>query len=228
MKILRTASLLFLAACLFSLHAQEASSPGDKPPVPRLAPAQAMSGWTVQYQYKQPDPYPKTSNPIDAEIFERMRKNNPRLTTLQVAKADDRKKKVESYADGSETLTWFVGDYLVMNRRVSHIISVGTVKQTDFNFRQDFYELAWVEKADYEGRHEYQGVNCYVYKATDPGTGGETTAYINVATGLPQAVETGDAILSYHFAPSSDSLEVPNDIAQRITSYQQSLIKKPF
>jgi hypothetical protein len=220
----------FSAAVFFSilvLQAQDQPPAADKPPVPRLGPVPDMSSWTVQYQYKQADPFPKSTTPVNEAINEKMRKANPRLDTVQAVKSSDNRKKILHYADGSETVQWLVGDFVVHNMRESHLITVVKSKDRGINFTEDFDDLDWIDKAEYKGRQDYQGASCYVYKFSDP-SGGDETAYISVKTNLPQAIDTPQAVITYSYTSSSVPIDVPPDVIQQIKTYKESLVRKVY
>ncbi len=214
--------VLFLSGLFFGLRAQEPAPAAATPPVPRLAPAPDSSAWTIQYQYKVADPYPKTSNPIDNMVYEKMRKEHPRLVSVVTEKAGNRRKEVEHFADGSETVIWVVDDYMVGNYRVTHIISALNSKQAEIPFKQDFYQLDWINKAQSQGRQSYQGVSCWAYHRPPGADNDEQTAYIDAKSGLPVAIEKEDAIVVYSFTASSDALDVPPEINREIQKLQQS------
>jgi len=220
----RTLSVaLFLSGLFFGLRAQEPAPAEATPPVPRLAAAPDMTAWTIQYQYKVADPYPKTSNPIDNMVYDKMRKEHPRLMSVVTEKAGNRRKEVQHFADGSETVNWVVGDYMVGNYRVTHTISTVNSRQAEIPFKQDFYQLGWINKAQFQGRQSYQGVSCWAYHRPPGPDNDEQTAYIDAKSGLPVAIEKEDAIVVYSFAASGDALDVPPEINREIQKLQQSL-----
>jgi hypothetical protein len=90
----------------------------------------------------------------------------------------------------------------------------------------DFYDLDWINTAEYKGHQKYQEVDCYVYHSNATANSVEQTAYINVKTGLPQGIDTTDATLTYSFRPSTDPLEVPKDVDQRVRGFLELLHPK--
>src|ERR1700677_3392536 len=117
-----TAAILIFSASSSLLKAQTQ----DKAPVPRLAATPGSYAWTIQYQYKLADPYPKPMNAKDAMVQEELRKEYPRLVTVQVTKAGDKRKEVDHYADDSETIKCVVGDVYLIDNRPAHAIGVGS------------------------------------------------------------------------------------------------------
>ena len=193
----------------------------DAPPVPRLASAPDTSTWTIQYQYLQTDPYPKTSNPIDAQIYEKMRKAYPRLETVQVTKAANKRKEVDQYADKSESTNWIVGDILLTDTRVYHAVNITNSKLSGINYKNDFYNLDWINKAAYKGRQKFQGIDCYVYGADAADGSGAQTAYVDAQTNLPFVIQNAQATLTYTFQSSSETVELPPDMARHLEDFQR-------
>jgi hypothetical protein len=216
-------SFFILAAFLAVGLRLDAQVAADAPPVPRLATAPATSAWTVRYTYTQADPFPKSPNPINEKINEEMRKANPRLESVEVTKAGDKRREISHYADGSDSTIWVVGDIFTLDHRLTHILSSGNSRQMDTKFKEDFSDLDWIDKADYQGRQNYQGAECYVYHLAETDQADEKTAYVNVATGLPQAVVTPAATASYSFRSSSDSVDVPPNVQKEIQDFIASL-----
>ena len=219
-------ALLFSVSGL-AAKAQNISPASDKPPVPRLGTAPDLSAWTIQYKYKQADPYPKATNPIDQKIYDKMRAAHPRLLLVQFVKAGARRKEVQQYADGTETIRWLDGDILTTDNRVSHSLQTFTAKESDIPFKDDFYTLEWVNQAGYVGRQDHNGVTCYVYHLKKSGDTDEQTAYVDVKTNLPAEIETGEAILDFTFGSSSDTLELPKDVAARLQAFRASQVTHP-
>ena len=199
-------------------QAQAASPATDQAPVPRLAAAPGSFAWTVQYQYKLADPFPKTSNPVDAQIYDRMRKAHPRLESVQVIKAENRREEVEKYTDGSETARWMVGDHLLTDNRVSHSVQIVNAAQSAVKFQEDFYDLDWINKAEFRGHQTIRGIDCYVYHAVATGDDIGKTAYVNAKSGLPLMIDTADAVLTYSFKPSNSDVVLPEDLNRRLQS----------
>jgi hypothetical protein len=219
-------AVLFIFSSILRLPAQDTPPVADKAPVPRLSPAPAMSAWTIQYQYRQADPYPKTGNAVDDAIHDKMRRAYPRLETVEVVKTDNRRKEVYHYVDGTETTQWIIGDYVSDDMRLSHLTPTGNALETDVDLRKDFYDLDWINKAAYQGHQDYQGVDCYVFKGIAADVTPGLIAYINARTRLPQAIQASDGVRIYTFRVSTDNLEVPDEVSQRVKAFQASLVKK--
>jgi len=209
----------YLAVGLAFLCARFSLGAPDQAPEPRLGSAPSSSTWTIQYQYKQADPYPKPATALDAQIFERLRQAYPRLQTVQVNKAGKNRKEVCHYADGSEMFKWIIGDYFLTEMRVTHAISIATPAAADVKFKDDFYDLAWINQADYKGQQDYQGTSCRVYDLKGTADTQEQTAYIDAKTSLPVGIETADATLLYTFRPSSETIELPPGMAAHLKMY---------
>ena len=191
----------------------------DKAPVPRLAATPGSYSWTIQYQYKPADPNAKPPSENDAKIQAAMSKAFPRLVTVRVTKVADKKKEVYHYADDSETINCVVGDVYLIDSRPAHAIGVGSTKDSDIRYKEDFYDLDWINKAEYKGHQQFQGTDCYTYyqKATD--NDDERTAYIDSKTRLPVAVQNSQATLIYTFSSSTEVVELPESLATKLKQF---------
>jgi hypothetical protein len=150
-----------------------------------------------------------------------MRKANPRLISVQVTKAGGKKKEVYHYADDSETIICVVGDIFLIDSRPAHAVGLGSTDDPGAKkYGDDFYDLDWVNKAEYNGHQDYQGISCCTYYQKGAEGTDEMTAYIDVKTRLPVAVQNSQATLSYTFRSSTDAVELP---ARLVTKLNEAL-----
>jgi hypothetical protein len=204
--------------CLAMVY--RAAAAPDIAPVPRLATAPSESAWTIDYQYKSPNPLLKPPDPSYTALFEKMRSENPRLLNVQVVKAGDRRNEIYQYDDGSQTVWWVVKDSLVIDMRLSHFLTFNTSSDPlSPRFTHDFDSLAWIDQAEYQGHKIFQGADCCVYYTKGTADHGEETAYIDAKSGLPIGAQQGDVTLSYTFKSSNKAIEIPPKVDAEISRY---------
>ena len=199
----------------------------DLPPVPRMAAAPSSASWTIDYQYKTPNPYLKPPDPSQADAFARMRNQYARPVSIQVTKAGDHKKEVLQLDNQTQRIRWIRGDLMVLEDPQRKTFSTWDAKVPGtVPFSHDFDSLDWVDKADYEGHQTFQQVDCCAYhaKATPQG---EQTAYIDAKSGLPVGVQQANLTLIYTFHSSSDPMEIPPAVEAQLKAYLDSTKGSP-
>src|ERR1700761_5954716 len=65
-------------------------------PVPRLGSVPDSAAWTIDYQYKSPNPYLKPPDPSQADAYARLRNQFARPLNIQVIKAGVNRKETLS------------------------------------------------------------------------------------------------------------------------------------
>jgi hypothetical protein len=196
------------------------SDPTDAPPVPRLATAPSSSAWTIAYQYKTPNPYLKPPSPSLAGLYQNLLNQNPRTLSIQITKSGDNRKESVSFDNQKQQTRWIVGKLMVtQNAQANYSVWDSRTPGSPL-FTHDFDSLEWIDKADYGGHQNYQGIDCCVYHAKDAPEGDET-AYINAQTGLPVGVQQGALTLTYSFAGSASDVEIPAAVTAQIQRYLQ-------
>jgi hypothetical protein len=213
--------LHWLGAALLQLGTLDlVAAPTDAPPVPRLAAAPSSSAWTIAYQYKTPNPYLKSPDPSLAVLYKHLLNQNPRTLSLQITKSGDNRKELVSFDNQTQQIQWIVGKLLVtQNAQATYSVWDSRTPGTP-PFTHDFQSLDWIDKADYGGHQNYQGIDCCVYHSKDT-PGGDLTAYIDAKTGLPVGVQEGAVTLTYTFAGSGGDIEIPAAVLAQIQRYLQ-------
>ncbi|MEJ0001074.1 MAG: hypothetical protein WDO13_19105 [Verrucomicrobiota bacterium] len=125
--------------------------------MPRLVDAPARAAWTISVKPKQAAP------PAVSAVDQRYYKAHPPLVSIDVTKAPGKRREIEHYADGSQTVRWIVDDILTTDVR-DHTLQTATAAQMKVNFKDEFYQLAWINRADYQGHQTVGQDDCWVYK----------------------------------------------------------------
>lgn len=219
---LLTGKISLLAAALCLAFSPSAIAAPEAPPVPRLNAAPGSSAWTIEYQYKAPNPYLTPPDPSQADAYARLRNQFARPVSIQVAKEGYHRKEVFLLDNQKKTIRWIIGDLLVMENPQLNTFSVWDAKVPGtFPFLHDFDSLSWVDQADYKGHQTFQQTDCCVYTSKSTPIG-EQTAYISAASGLPVGVQQGGVTLLYTFTSSGGSIEIPAEVMARIRQYKEA------
>ena len=85
------------------------------------------------------------------------------------------------------------------------------------NLREsDFPELAWLQKAHFQGIHPFAGRACLIFRASGPEVpGGKALACIDLETRLPAASQRGNEVRIYRFLkPPKSALKPPEAVQE--------------
>ena len=193
----------------------------DVPPVPRIKTVTEPMVWTINYQYQEPNPYLSPPTPADAYIYDRMEKENPRFTSSNVIKSGNKKIEITLFDDKSQTIACMVDGIIMEKSRLTNQIQVHKITDWgDSHSGHDFESLDWIDKAEYKGRQEFQGADCYIYYLPPKEELAARTAYINAKTGLPVSVQIDKLTITYTFTPTTQAVELPPDFVVRLKKYQ--------
>lgn len=231
----------FLVSCLVigggaALHAQTptpAPSPTCPPP-PLLKPIPVPCQWTIVRKTAAGNPAEK-KDPAKPEF----------TSTVVGQKAGDILHLVQSQANGNKMETWRKG--------VAQVVTNTGWKEPAVTLaagaEQNFQELSWVSPANFQDIRKVPGHgDCMYFKdkilpagianlsaadiayAKQDGTDIEAmrisaTAWIEVESRLPVAIQVGDEVVTYKFEPLSTDqpLTLPEAIQTALSNKQQQL-----
>ena len=177
--------------------------------------------WTVAYQYKGPNPFLNPPTPADAHIYGLMEKEHPRFISTNAIKSGKMKMEVTLFDDNTQAISCAVDDVIMVKERGSNFIEVHTAHEWgETHTGNDFESLSWIDKAEYKGRQDIQGIPCctYLLPAKDQLT--DQTAYINAKTGLPVEVDIDKLTVTYTFTPTTKAVELPPEFVARLKKFQ--------
>jgi hypothetical protein len=151
--------------------ALDPSPPPPEPPYVVNAPAYA--GWIIEYQLKTkavPSPASGTLPPT-AMIAPAPRT----IKEVRVTKAEDKRRIVTLWSDGSSTETWYYEGYRIQENSETKQVTVLSLKQKggllsslfDEYGVSDFPELSWIKADAFAGLASYKKVDCFLFKSSE-------------------------------------------------------------
>ncbi len=151
---------------------------------------------------------------------------NPRMLQETVEKSGKTYHQETDWENGTKDVIWFYQGYVLILGRSGPPDQVrcisGTDKYAPRRPQEDFPELSWINAKAFSGTTTYNGVDCYLYTKTEPDLG-TTSAWIDMKTRLPVAVDSPKMLSTYAFSAGPDSLVPQGIFAARWERLQKAL-----
>jgi hypothetical protein len=222
-----TVSVL-LAAGIARESLAEAPQPRERPPAsmapvpewpggPRLERAPDFAAWTITISpLKTPKPVPQSS---PETVPARGLLLPPKL--LRITRTGNILRQERTDASGKTSELWTRGaiQLVILQEHPQPLpCEPGAPLHALFdNLRAgDFPELAWIQKAHFQGIHPFAGRACLIFWATGPEEpGGKALACIDLETRLPAASQCGNEVRIYRFLkPPKSALKPPQAVQE--------------
>ena len=226
---LKKAALFAVLTASFAMEGRtELPAPGETPPNfaapipewpggPRIGRAQEFAAWTITISpLKTPKPVPQSSSepapPRGLMLPPKLLRTTRTGNILRQERMDASGKTSELWTRGT------IQTALLPGHPQPFPCEPGTPIHALFDnlLEGDFPELAWIQKALFQGVHSFAGRECLIFRATGPDAPrGKALACIDKETRLPAASQCGNEVRIYRFLkPPKSTLKPPQAVQE--------------
>jgi len=210
-----TGLVFFLGFCLphFALFAKPTTDPTPDPPLIAVAPD--PGAWSIEVKQKKTRPAP-SSDPKQAATYKRLKDIYPLLVREVVEKVGKEWHREKFFDNNTMENVWVYKGFVIFQYHhfQPNVVTVlpihDPLSPVKEDFSPNFSELSWIRPEVFVKTVTYQGQRCHYYEdkeasqlkegdALNPVDSKGVSAWINVKTRLPVAVEDAAVIKKYTY-----------------------------